>query len=154
MVAVKQKTVVTMKMGAACPSHSRTDISIRDVTTIVDEPEARGGTNKGPTPTETLLASLAGCTNVITQKIARARGVEILGMAVDIEAQFDRRGVQLEEEIAVPFPKIVQRIRLTTNASDEDVEMIKTDLEKFCPISKVIKGSGTEVINEWTISRG
>src|SRR5437870_9030096 len=105
MVTVKEKTTVTQRIRGNCPTHSRTEISVRDVKTVVDEPKEREGTNMGPTPTEMMVAALIACTNVITHKYAKKHGVELKAMTVDAESTFDRRGAQLLEEIEVPFPK-------------------------------------------------
>ena len=153
MVTIKPKTVVTMKMHGACTTHARTDVSVRDIEVTIDEPAERGGSNLGPSPTETLMASLAGCTNRITHKIADAIGVDIKDMAVDVEAKFDRRGVELKEEIDVPFPEILLTIDMVTNADDALLERLKTDLARFCPISKVIRQSGTKITEVWNVSR-
>jgi putative redox protein len=48
MATVKEKTIVTQRVHGNCPTHSRTEIATRDVTTIVDEPKERDGTNMGP----------------------------------------------------------------------------------------------------------
>src|SRR5215510_6274782 len=53
MVTVKEKTTVTQRIRGNCPTHSRTEISVRDVKAVIDEPKEREGTNMGPTPTET-----------------------------------------------------------------------------------------------------
>ena len=45
------------------------------------------------------MAALVGCTNVITHKVARKNGVDIKSMNIRLEAQLDRRGVTLQEEI-------------------------------------------------------
>ena len=66
MTNMAQKSEVIMSMSATGETHARTKINIRDVSSVIDEPEARGGTNQGLTPTETLMASLIGCTNVIS----------------------------------------------------------------------------------------
>ena len=58
MVVIKPKTTVTMRMAGAGTSHSRTDVSVRDVESTIDEPVERGGTNMGLSPTETLMAAL------------------------------------------------------------------------------------------------
>jgi putative redox protein len=110
MVPVKEKTVVTQRVHGDCPTHSRTDISTRDVRTIIDEPRERDGTNMGPTPTETLIASLIACTNVISHKCAHKHGVDFKSMSIDAESSFDRRGTQLSEEIEVPFAVAAQRL--------------------------------------------
>ena len=75
MATVKEKTLVTPKMDEVCVSHARTGLSTRDVTIHVDEPVARGVTNLGLRPTESVIAGLLGCTTVITNRIAHSVGV-------------------------------------------------------------------------------
>src|SRR2546429_1237955 len=151
MATVKPKTADTMRVEAACASHSRTDVKVRDLNTVIDEPTERGGSNQGPTPTEMLMASLIGCTNVITHKVAEKHGVDIDSLKVRVEAQFDRRGVTLAEEIPVPFPSVTLHIDLETGADAAAVEKVKRDLQRFCPLSKVLRASGTEVKEEWNV---
>ena len=151
MANVQPKMIVTLAMAGACRSHARTDVSVRDLVTTIDEPLERGGTNAGPSPTETMIAALIGCTNVITQRVASKAGVEIEDMAVRAEAQFDRRGVSLTEEVTVPFPEIVLTIDLTTGADEAAVETVKTNLRKYCPVSRVFTEAGTNVITNWNI---
>lgn len=152
-MAIRMKTVVMMKTHGDCASHSRTDISVRDTGSVIDEPEARGGTNAGPSPTETMVASLIGCTNVITHKCAAAHNVKIEAMSIDVDAQFDRRGVTLAEEINLPFPEMTLKVNLTTTADEASIEKVKTDLARFCPISKVLRQAGTIIHENWTIIR-
>ena len=153
MVTVTQKTVVTQKLEGRCTSHARTDVSVRDRTVVIDEPVERGGTNQGLTPTETMMASLIGCTNVITHKVAAKNNVAIKSMNVRLEAQFDRRGVMLQEEIDLPFPSATLYIDLETDADAAAVERVKRDLAKFCPVSKVFRNAGIELKEVWNVSR-
>ena len=152
MVTIKPKTTIGMKLSAKAASHTRTDVSVRDVTGIIDEPEARGGTNQGLTPTETLMASLLGCTNVISQRIAHHMGVTIGSLDIALSVQFDRRGVMLEEDVERPFSNVVMDIDVTTDATAEQMEKLKTDLQKFCPIAKVIRGGGITITENWNVS--
>lgn len=153
MVTVRQKTKIEMKLSAVAETHARTRVKVRDVEGLIDEPEVRGGTNQAPSPTETLMSSLIGCTNVITQKIAHKRGVEISAMDIRLSAQFDRRGVLLEEEVEQPFSDLVMDIDVTTNATDDQMAAIKSDLAKFCPVAKVFRGSGISVTENWNVTR-
>ena len=57
-MTVKMKTVVTYRATATCPTHARTEIPVRDLSVVIDEPTERGGTNLGPTPTETAMTAL------------------------------------------------------------------------------------------------
>ncbi len=152
MVAIRQKTTIEMKLSATAETHARTRVKVRDVEGLIDEPAARGGTNQALTPTETLMASLIGCTNVITQRIAHGMGVEIKSMDIRLAVQFDRRGVMLEEEVEQPFSDLVMDIDIVTNATDEQMAAIQRDLARFCPIAKVIRGSGISLTENWNVS--
>jgi|TARA_B110000263_G_scaffold155725_1_gene135184 putative redox protein len=154
MAEAKVKSEITMKMSATCPHHARSDVSVRDVETVIDEPTERGGTNLGMTPTETLVAALIGCTNVITQRISEGYDLHIDGMDIDVEAQFDRRGVMLQDEIALPFPSMTLNINIKSPNDAAEFEKVKEDLQKFCPIAKVIRESGTVINENWNISNG
>jgi hypothetical protein len=74
-------------------------------------------------------------------------------MTINAESTLDRRGTQLLEEIEVPFPKIHLLIDVTTDASETDMEKVKADLHRFCPVSKVIRNSGTELEEVWNVTR-
>jgi putative redox protein len=154
MAAIKQKTVVNYTMNGKSVSHARTDSAVRDVALTTDEPVARDGTNLGLSPTETLMAALIGCTNNISLKIAHHHGVEMEITGIDAEVFFDRRGVILEEDIPVPFPEVNLTVNVRTEASDRDIEEIKTDLGKFCPVAKVLRAAGTRINEIWNVTRG
>ena len=153
MVVITQKTTVTQRIQGNCPTHTRTDVATRDVKSVIDEPKEREGTNMGLTPVETMVAALIGCTNVISHKCAKKHGVELKAMSIEAESTLDRRGTQLLEEIEVPLPKIRLLINVTTDASDADVEKVKTDLHRFCPIAKVVRNSGTQIEEIWNVTR-
>lgn len=151
MVQVREKTTITMRMDGAVQSHSRTDVSIRGLTTVIDEPLERGGTNQGFSPTETFAAALIGCTNVIGHKIAHKHGWHLADMHIRLEAQFDRRGVTLAEDVAVPFPAMTLHIDVTTDATPAQMEQLQRELAMFCPIAKLIRSSGTVLTEVWSV---
>ena len=153
MPTIKQKTVVDMKVNALAQSHARTSVNVRDLEVIVDEPEARGGTNLGVTPTETIAVALAGCLNVVGHRCAEKVGVKILNLEIDINAKFDRRGVTFEEEGVMPFPEIEVNLELTTEDNDEEIENMKDLLSKHCPISTLLRQAGTKLTENWKIIR-
>ena len=134
-------------------SHARTDVSVRGLSSILDEPIERDGTNLGMTPTETFVAALIGCTNVISHKIAHKNGITFESMRIRVEAEFDRRGVWLSEEVAVPFPSMTLLIDVTTSADDDQISQLQQELAMYCPIAKVIRMSGTELKEVWTVTR-
>ena len=142
--------VVHMKLDGSSKSHSRTDIITRDVESVIDEPIARGGTNLGLSPTETLVSSLIGCTNVITHRIMEKMGFTINSMDIKSKTMFNRDGVDLIQEVELPFPEITLDINISTDASENDLEEVKKQLAMYCPIAKVIRNAGTKINENWT----
>jgi uncharacterized OsmC-like protein len=55
---------------SVCPSPTLTKVSVRNFELLIDEPASNHGNDEGAQPLEYLLASLAGCSNVIINKIA------------------------------------------------------------------------------------
>ena len=149
-MAIKQKTTVRLQAEAACPSHSLANVQVRDLSFAIDEPTERGGTNLGPTPTDTALAALAGCTNVIGHKCAKALGIDVGQLTINLSCDFDRRGVTLAEDIDVPFVAIEQSVVCSGKASPEDLELLATEVAKYCPLSKLFSQAGTKLNTTWT----
>ena len=148
-MAIKMKTVVTYRVTAQCPTHARTEIPVRDLNVVIDEPVERGGTNMGPTPTETAMTALIACTNVIGHKNAHKLGVDLGVVTIDANCQFDRRGVLLEEEIDVPFPAVTLTVNCTTSASQDELTKVGQETAKFCAIAKLFEAAGTDLTVNW-----
>ncbi len=146
---IRMKTTVKLRAKADCPSHSLANVAVRDLNFAIDEPTERGGTNLGPTPTDTALAALIGCTNVIGHKCASKLGIDIGQIAVSAVCDFDRRGVTLEEEIDVPFEKIVLKVETSNVVSQQDLDRLAAEVAKFCPLSKLFRQGGTIIEEEW-----
>ena len=121
MNAPESEFITTMHMTATGVSSERTDVRVRGIELTIDEPPERGGANAGATPPETLLAALAGCTNRISHKIAQARGIQIADMTIEVEAAFDRRGVNLEKDVEIPLTRVNLVIELTTDADAQAI---------------------------------
>ena len=149
-MAIRMKNTVTLRSKAECPSHSRTDVTVRDVNFTIDEPTERGGTNLGPTPTDTAIAALIACTNVIGNKCAKKLGVDIGHLTIDASCQLDRRGVLLQEEIEVPFQSVTLEVASDGPATTEELQQVATETAKFCALSKLFTNSGSEVTVNWS----
>lgn len=151
-MAIKQKTTISATIKSTSPSHSLSRCRVRDVDFNIDEPVERDGTNLGPTPTETVVAALIGCTNVIANKCAEKLGIDIGHLTIDATYTLDRRGAMLAEEVDVPFPKIVLNITADGPATEAELQNVSKELNKFCPVSKVFRAAGTEIVENWSKS--
>lgn len=150
MGQIRQKTTVKARQSGVGQTHSRSHVRIRDVYNIIDEPLERGGSNLGPSPTETMMSSLVGCTNVISNKIAKKMGVTFGEMKLDLSYDFNRLGTLLEEEVEVPFNNLVLDITVETDATPDQMAAIKRELEKYCPVAKVFRAAGMTITETWT----
>lgn len=148
-MAVKMKPVVTYRANAICPTHARTEIPVRDLHVVIDEPVERGGTNLGPTPTEAAMTALIACTNVIGNKNAHRLGIDLGEINIDADCKFDRRGVLMQEEIDVPFPAVTLTVNCTTTASQDDLDLVGVETAKYCAIAKLFEAAGTDLTVNW-----
>ena len=146
---MRMKTTVKLRAEADCPSHSLSKVKVRDLEFAIDEPTERGGTNLGPTPTDTALAALIGCTNVIGHKCADKLGIDIGTLEVKVASDFDRRGVTLTEEIDVPFEAVALTVLAHGSATEEELQKVAREVEKFCPLSKLFVAAGTKLETTW-----
>jgi len=152
-MAIKMKPYVRQVVSGTAETHSLTLLKTRDLIDVSDEPEERGGTNEGMSPTEFFEASLVACSNVISHKVAKKIGVNLMSMHITLDAGFHRYGVMLKEEIDLPFEDMILTFDVTTDASDEKMELLAKELAMYCPISKMIVAAGTKLETVWNIAR-
>jgi putative redox protein len=152
-MSIKMKPYVRQVVTGTAESHSLTLLKTRDLVDVSDEPEERGGTNEGMSPTEFFESSLIACTNVISHKVAKKNGVNLMSYHITLDAGFNRHGVMLKEEIDLPFEDMIMTIDVTTDASDEAMDLLAKELAMYCPISKMIVAAGTKLDIIWNISR-
>jgi len=101
------EVVATFRGGFA------TDVTAREHTIRIDEPERSGGTNTGMMPTELFCAALASCFCLAVGFAARKRDQEVPGLTVTVTAE--RAGDELRYEHFV----------VTTQAELGDAELAR-----------------------------
>jgi putative redox protein len=111
------------------------EVEIREHRLIVDEPEASGGGDQGPSPTELLAASLASCTAITIEMYADRKEWD-LGEVV-VTADFT-------EATADSAAKFKVDIQSPAELTDEQRDRILTIAHK-CPVHRALLGSDVEV---------
>ena len=102
------------RASSVCPSSTLTKVTVRDFEILIDEPPNNHGTDKGARPIEYMLASLAGCSNVIIHKIAVENDIHFTNLEIDVVGTCDIRGIHGKENVEVPFKEIRLDIRANT----------------------------------------
>lgn len=149
---IKPKPVWNFQVSGNAETSTRSVIKLRDIELTIDEPIDRGGTNLGPMPVEMVMAGLAGCTHVISNKLAIHYGAPITAMQVDIVTTMDSRGTRLIEPIDVPFPKVVINITADMDGPQEAIDQVIANLRHHCAVSKMLQQSGTQIIENWIVN--
>jgi putative redox protein len=99
-------------------------------TLIADEPESKGGTDTGPSPSQLLALSLASCTAITLEMYARRKEWELGKLEVEVDYE--------------PLPKGPSRfdvvIKVPAALSEEQMEQLRTVAAK-CPVHRAQTGA-------------
>jgi uncharacterized OsmC-like protein len=108
----------------------------RDFTIIIDEPPSLGGTDHGANPVEYLLASYAGCLNVMGHLIAGELGFKLDKLEIELNGNLNPDslfGKDFTERAG--FKKIDIKLKPYAKVSPEVLEQWTKEVENRCPIN-------------------
>ena len=91
---------------------------------------------------------------MVAHVIAEDMGIEIDDMSLELVGHFDTQGFLDTAEIDTQFPQIELKADIKTDASPDQIDELKTRLATRCPVSAILRKSGTEVIETWNIVGG
>ncbi len=107
----------------------RCTVPIRQFVLTVDEPVESGGSDRGPMPTELLLASLAACFAMAVAHVASKEGLTVPNLAVKARGEYE--GLRFA------------RIRVEVDADLPDRERLRGLVERavrYCYVSNTLRG--------------
>lgn len=149
---VKEKPIWKFNVASKHLTSTKSVAEARGKEVVIDEPIPRGGTDEGPMPVEFLFVGLAGCTHVVSNKLAEANGVTFTDMKIDVAVTMDSHGTRLIKPIDVPFPKVTITLDITYEGPLEGALKVKEMLRDYCAVSKMLQESGTEVVEIWILN--
>jgi putative redox protein len=147
-----RRHITKLTAKATFETPKRTKVRIRQHTAMVDDATERGGTDTAANPPETLLAALAGCLNIQVNRLAKERGIRLKNIRIEIDADFDRRGVTWGEDVPVPYPLIRLSVTGKSDASANKLTALRRDMLNHCPVSRVLVEGGTRFRQNWKIT--
>lgn len=114
----------------------------RQFTQVIDEPEAVGGTDKGPSPVEVALASLGSCHEVTYRMCADELDIPLDGISVKLTGNIDFKGFfGVGEGVRPGFGDVDVEVTLTSGASADDLERLKQVVETRCPVLDLFRNA-------------
>jgi putative redox protein len=81
------------------------DVEIQGHTLVADEPQESGGSDRGPSPTRLLAASLASCTAITMEMYADRKGWDIGDVEVVVDMEYGRPSVPRSFLVTLKLPK-------------------------------------------------
>ncbi len=104
-----------------------------------DHPEIFASDDNGPTPTETLLAALAGCLTAGIAAVATRRGVQLRSVNAIVEADHDVRGILgADPDVRNGFTGVRVRYAIDADASRADIEAIVAQSQKRSAVYDIL----------------
>ena len=117
----------------------------------VDAAPAFGGKDSAPSPIAYALAAFVSCSQVTAQIVAKTQKISVDHFEFDLRADLDTAIlVGGAAEGNANFESLTVRAVLTTNATDEDVQRLRIETERRCPIYQLFAKSGVAVNTVWT----
>ena len=130
-----EKCRVSVRADSRLVEAFRSHAKAREFEVIVDQPENMGSTNRGPRPSELLLAALAACHEVTYRLYADAMDIDLKSVSVSCTGISDARGFfNVDEGVAAGFSEVVGEIQIESEASDEDIDRLRQTVNRHCPV--------------------
>ena len=133
----------------------RTVVSTRDGHSLTtDEPISRGGSGSAPSPLETVVGALCGCSAVTFERAAGEVGFAYTGIDFDAAYTLDRRGLLGEADVCPHFQTVEVEARVRTEEAPGRLDAVVAVTERRCPVRNLLVDAGVALSIRWTVVPG
>ena len=142
--------LVLNRAGGRMLTPTATELRVRDLDPLVsDEPPARGGEGRGPSPLELVLCALCACTNVSTTRMAAKLRFEYTALETEAEGELDTRGRKGSGDVPVHYRAVRLVVRIATEESDARLERLAGLVGRYCPVDSLIRAAVDDYLVRW-----
>ncbi|ABN58248.1 MULTISPECIES: OsmC family protein [Methanoculleus] len=131
----KTLSAITSWNGGA---HSTT--IARNFAVPADEPAALGGTDRGASPTELMLAALSACIAIGIAYSAAEDGIEVGSIEIDVVGDLDLRGFLNIGDLRPGLAEIRLTVRVDADAPRETIEELVNRGYRRSPVAASLEG--------------
>lgn len=129
-------TMKTVKVTATGPEGWVVTTKAGEHTALIDQPEAMGGTNSGPSPLDYIFVALGGCLVTIAKIVAGQKKINL--RSVDVEVSGDINLAVLrgqEKDSRAGFQNIQAKVTVDADLTMEEKKAFIEEVDKRCPVS-------------------
>jgi putative redox protein len=117
----------------------------RNHSMVIDLPEAKGGSNSGPTALEMCVMSLSGCIGTIFAMVAEKMRLSYQKMEVILDAE--------QKDNAPTITDVHFVFSIQTNEDENKIEKCLDATLNTCPVGVLYKQAGVKITHEIQISK-
>jgi putative redox protein len=122
---------------------------VADAVTFLTTERRQPQSPAAPNPLETLLASLAGCMNVVARMVAREQGVDLQRLSFTVEGTLDPRGMMGDPDVAPYFEAVSVRVMAEGNLTPAQLEALRTEVDRRCPVHRLFEAARITLRESW-----
>jgi uncharacterized OsmC-like protein len=150
VVAAAPEDIVVNRARGRMLTRTATELRVRDLAPVTsDEPPARGGENRGPSPLELVLFSLCACTNVTTGRMAAKLRFRYSNLETEAEGELDTRGRKGTADVPVHYRAVRLRVRIATEEGDDRIQRLADLVGRYCPVDSLIGAAVDDYKVDW-----
>lgn len=116
----------------------------RNHSMVIDLPEAKGGSNSGPTALEMCVMSLSGCVGTIFAMVAEKMRLKFEKMEVELIAE--------QSQNAPTITDVHFTLRIQTSEERQKIEKCLDITINTCPVGVLFKQAGVSITSEIIIA--
>ena len=116
---------------------------------------AVGGDHDAPNPGDLLCGALAACRSGTIRRVAERMGLPVQRLSVGVTAEADVRGtLAVGPRVPVGFQRLTARVGITVPAGTAQalVDRLREQAEHCCVVLQTLRGGGTDLRSQWTVS--
>ncbi|MCI4671478.1 MAG: OsmC family protein [Bacteroidia bacterium] len=108
----------------------------RNFELVIDEPPSLGGNDEGANPVEYLLASFAGCLNVVGFLVAKEHGLKLKNLNIKIEGDLNpAKFLGQGDDERAGYQHIQIFLDPDIEADEQTIHAWAEEVERRCPIN-------------------
>jgi uncharacterized OsmC-like protein len=135
----EEAPIATFVADTALVNGFQTEARVRQFGFTVDEPEALGGSDHGPTPVELVLSALGTCQEIVYATYARVLGIPVDSVSVKVEGLLDPRGFFGVADLPAGFQSISFAVDVQSTASPEEIGRLAATVNSHCPVLDILQ---------------